>query len=481
MPLYEQYNLPEEYQDSLLACLVSYPEKFMPYAGIFNAAYFTGVQRIATARALFKYWRKYSQFPGWSVLSQVVYDAIARTAEEKDKETINDFIKKLRELDTGDVESVAEHAVGWAQRRALYLAIEHAAAKFQEGDIPADGFISWFEEALKVGTQKGDLGRSIRHISVADIVADDGSEPPALVEGMLPIGGLGVLAGRAKSFKSWTAMELALAVASGTEWLGFKVAQRPAIYLNFELSDKTLKKRFKDIADAKQIDLAHKTDPEAKETDPRDVSKFLFPLTQDTSRIQVSGKDGDHENRFTEAVCAEVKLAMRQLKISGALIIFDSFYNLSGNANENDASQVKTIYRHLRTLLADTQSTGLVIHHFAKGDPSGKMEGERAAGSRVHRQEPDAYIELVPHREERAVVMTCDLRNYQGIDKQCFRFDFPLLMPAPSLDPSEIKKPQGVLETYTDQEMIEMLVEGPMDATEWKKAVMETTGMSSTT
>lgn len=156
--MYEQYNYPEDYQDAILACLVAHPEKFMPYAGIFNSAYFTGVQRIATARALFNYWRKHGRFPSWDILSQIVYDAIARTAEEKDKETISDFVKKLRTMDTGDANDVADHCIGWARRRALYLAIDHAAAKFQEGDIPQDGFIPMFEEALKVGQNLEDLG-----------------------------------------------------------------------------------------------------------------------------------------------------------------------------------------------------------------------------------------------------------------------------------------------------------------------------------
>lgn len=167
--MYEQYNYPEDYQDAILACLVSHPDKFLPYAGIFNAAYFTGVQRIATARALFNYWRKNGRFPSWDILSQIVYDAIARTSEEKDKDTINDFVRKLRTMDTGDAKDVADHCIGWAKRRALYLAIDHAATKFQAGDIPQDGFIPLFEEALKTGQNLEDLGYIIGPSSNNDI------------------------------------------------------------------------------------------------------------------------------------------------------------------------------------------------------------------------------------------------------------------------------------------------------------------------
>jgi hypothetical protein len=466
--LYEQYNYPEDYQDNLLVCIVAHPEKFMGRAGTLNSAYFTGVQRIATARAIFNYWREHGHFPNWDILSQIVYDAIARTAEEKDTETISDYVHKLRERDTSCADEMAETVTGWAKRRAQYLAIDEAAAKFQEGDIPPDGFVSMFVEANLVGTVKGNLSNAIRHISVADIAHDDGKNPEALIEGILPVFGLGILAGRAKSFKTWCAMELALAVAAGGEWLGYNVKSRPVVFVNFELMDKTLKGRFKAIAAAKAIDIST-------------LDKALFALTFDGSKIQVSGRDGNHENKFTEAVCGEIRMALRSLKIKGALIILDSFYNLSGGANENDASQVKQIYRHIRRLLTDTESTGFLIHHFAKGDVSQKMDGERGAGSRVHRQEPDAYMELVPHREDGAVVFTADLRNYRAIEKLCFKWEAPLLLPAPSLDPKEIKKPGGAPELYTDHDMLSPLVEGPLSPIDWKKSVQDACDMSAST
>lgn len=155
---YERYNYPPEYQDAILACLVAHPASFMPYAGIFNSAYFTGTQRIATARALFAYWRKNGRFPSWKILSQIVYDAIARTSDEKDESTIMAYVRGLEDMDTGDHQDVAEHVIGWARRRALYIAIDQAFSKFQAGENPSDGFIPMFEEALRVGTNIEDFG-----------------------------------------------------------------------------------------------------------------------------------------------------------------------------------------------------------------------------------------------------------------------------------------------------------------------------------
>lgn len=155
---YEKYTFSDEYQDAILACLIAHPQKFMPYAGILNSAYFSGVQRIATARALFAYWRKNSRFPSWDVLGQVIHDAIIRTSEERDENTIFEYVRRLRTMDTGDADDVSRHVIGWARRRALYLAIVQSSQAFNEGNVPEDGFIPLFTDALKVGQNIEDLG-----------------------------------------------------------------------------------------------------------------------------------------------------------------------------------------------------------------------------------------------------------------------------------------------------------------------------------
>lgn len=196
--MYEKYSFPGEYQDAILSCLVACPEKFMPYAGIFNSSYFTGIERIATARALFAYWRKNSRFPSWHMLRQIVYDNIASTSDEKDQNRILGYVKSLQEIDTGDADDVAEHCVGWAKRRALYLAIDHAANGFQTGEIPEDGYISLFQDALKVGQNIEDLGYLIgpRENDIAKIVSTYTAQGYAiptgfpLLDALLPSRGL---------------------------------------------------------------------------------------------------------------------------------------------------------------------------------------------------------------------------------------------------------------------------------------------------
>lgn len=155
---YEKYNFTTDLQDAILSCMVAHPEKFMSYQQILNTAYFTGVQRISAARAIFAYWRKHSRFPSWDVLADVVYDAIMRTSEEKEAKTILEYVDRLRNMDTGDADFVAGKVIEFARERALYLAVSESAKALEANETPPKGFISLFEDALKVGQNLSDMG-----------------------------------------------------------------------------------------------------------------------------------------------------------------------------------------------------------------------------------------------------------------------------------------------------------------------------------
>jgi replicative DNA helicase len=237
---YDQYSFDDDYQDAILACLVDKPNLFMPYAGILNSAYFTGVERISTARALFAYWRKNSRFPSWETLQQIVYDAIVRTAEAKKESDILDYVDKLKHMDTGDAKDISRHCVEWARRRAIYLAVEKASRSFNDGEVPEDGFIPLFQEALKTGQNLDDMGYIIgpKDNDIAQIVSDYTAENYAISSGipqlddLLPSKGfepgwLIVLLAPPKRYKTMTAINIGMNIAR---------AGRPVFYYPCEIS-----------------------------------------------------------------------------------------------------------------------------------------------------------------------------------------------------------------------------------------------------
>jgi AAA domain len=308
--------------------------------------------------------------------------------------------------------------------------------------------------------------------TMEEIMADDGKPPEWVVEYLMPAEGVGTISGRAKEGKTWAALDLCLSVASGTDWLQFKTKQGRACYVNFELGGKTLRSRIKNIAAAKQVEL-------------NALKERFLPLTIDTGGLVAAALEQKLEVVFTSLVLEQVRRGLDKAGMRNpTMIVLDSFYNFSGQLNENDAADVGQVYHLLRKLANDLNCMVVVIHHFAKGSPGEKMEGDRAAGSRVHRQEPNTYIELAPHKDDGALIFSVDLRDYPPIPKFCLRFEFPLFEDAPELDPADLKRPprRGRKEKeYDPKEIMALLQDGPLSNGEWLAATIKELDTSQST
>jgi hypothetical protein len=79
-------------------------------------------------------------------------------------------------------------------------------------------------------------------LTAHDILTTDWPEPVWAIPNLLPVG-LAILAGRPKVGKSWLALQIALAVASGGYALGQPVEQGPVLYLALEDPPERLKER----------------------------------------------------------------------------------------------------------------------------------------------------------------------------------------------------------------------------------------------
>jgi hypothetical protein len=156
--MFEKYTFDGRFQDLLLACLIKHPDRFIANAGTLNSAYFTGVERVSTARALFAYFNKNGRFPSEATVGQIVYNAILRTTEEKSEDEIMAYVKKLLEHDTSEVNVAVDEVVTFARERAIYVAIQNALTYHTTGETPPGGYCKLFEDALRVGMNTADLG-----------------------------------------------------------------------------------------------------------------------------------------------------------------------------------------------------------------------------------------------------------------------------------------------------------------------------------
>ena len=69
---------------------------------------------------------------------------------------------------------------------------------------------------------------------IGELTEEATKMPGWIVPGLMLAGTATVLGAESKVGKSWLSIDLALAVASGGEWLGRKVAQRPVLYVAAE-------------------------------------------------------------------------------------------------------------------------------------------------------------------------------------------------------------------------------------------------------
>ena len=73
---------------------------------------------------------------------------------------------------------------------------------------------------------------------------------PPLIHGVVRRGHVMLLAGKGKGAKTWAAIQLAVAVAMGGDWFGYRCEKGDCLYIDPELDKKSLDNRFHDVCEA---------------------------------------------------------------------------------------------------------------------------------------------------------------------------------------------------------------------------------------
>ena len=193
---------------------------------------------------------------------------------------------------------------------------------------------------------------------------------PTLVHDVLRRGHVGLLAGKGKSGKSWAAIQLSAAIATGGEWFGWKCEQGRVLYIDPELDRKSLDNRFAAVCDALGVDRAAVEGA---------VSKW--PLRGVAN--------------------AGMKAIVHDLGIRGIefdLVVIDSA-SCFVDGDENSAGEMRRFAAFVLQVAAITNGAVLLVHHYGKGYAGDKDAGDRARGSSVWLDFPDATLyltEIVP-------------------------------------------------------------------------------------
>lgn len=247
-------------------------------------------------------------------------------------------------------------------------------------------------------------------------VSDPPKRAPALIDGLLRCGHTALFAGKAKSGKSWAAIELAVAVATGGEWLGHRCAQGSVVYCDPELDPRSLDNRFSKVAQAMGAQLGI--------VDARVLKWSMRGVLLDSG-----------EPPTIEDIAHDIGI----LKPSGlALVILDSVSCFLGSGDENSSHDVRRLSAFMNRIAEATGAAVLAVHHFGKSLAGDREAIDRARGSSVWSDAPDCPMtitEVFPPNGEaadylpagaRAFVIDAALREFEPMEPLHIIYEFPL-------------------------------------------------------
>ena len=211
---------------------------------------------------------------------------------------------------------------------------------------------------------------------------------PPLIEGVLRQGHKLLLAGPSKAGKSFALIELCIAIAEGSKWLGrFGCARGRVLYVNLELDRASCLHRFADVYQALGLPPDH-----VDRIDLWNLRGASVPMDKLAPKL------------------------IRRAKNRGYIaVILDPIYKVL-TGDENAADQMAKFCNQFDLVCRQLGCAVVYCHHHSKGAQGGKRSMDRASGSGVFARDPDALLdmtELIPTEairkqlENRAACAAC--------------------------------------------------------------------------
>lgn len=202
--------------------------------------------------------------------------------------------------------------------------------------------------------------------NLADVLFNLPDYAEELIEGILRQGHKMLLVGPSKSGKSFSLIELCIAIAEGTKWMGRQCKQGDVLYVNFELDRASCLHRFKD------------------------VYQTLRLTPDNANRIFVWNLRGK-----TPALDQLVpKLIRRAEKKKYIAVVVDPIYKVI-TGDENSASEMAKFCNQFDKIADALGASVIYAHHHSKGAQGGKKSMDRASGSGVFARDPDALLDMI--------------------------------------------------------------------------------------
>ena len=189
---------------------------------------------------------------------------------------------------------------------------------------------------------------------------------PPLIEGLLRQGHKMLLAGPSKAGKSYSLIELCIAIAEGSKWLQWDCNRGKILYVNLELDRASCLHRFKSVYEALGLPPDH-----IDNIDIWNLRGKAVPMDK-----------------------LAPKLIRRSLKKRYIAIVIDPIYKVI-TGDENSADQMAHFCNQFDRICTELNSAVIYCHHHSKGTQGQKKSMDRASGSGVFARDPDALVDLI--------------------------------------------------------------------------------------
>ncbi len=297
-------------------------------------------------------------------------------------------------------------------------------------------------------------GRRFPEIETEPEERDVLASPFPIVAGLLEPGDKMSLSSGSKSFKTWSLIQLAYAINTGTSWLGFETTKTRVLFLNFEIKPINFWKRVFRVRRALGLDKS-----------------------ADFAVWNLRGRGFSMDNDAEE-------LIKRALKIQAGVIVLDPIYKLFGDRNESSAGDMATLMALIDRVATETGAAMVYAHHFAKGNASAKDSIDRSSGSGVFSRDPDCLVSMTRLSEQEAdnsFAVDVTLREFAPVDRFAVRREHPLMVRDDSLNPANLHDPGAKARKYDPAQLAAIIPAEGIRVSAWKSRAKEKLGMAGST
>jgi hypothetical protein len=259
--------------------------------------------------------------------------------------------------DRPNVEAYVANIRQAARARALHAAATLACISIEQGE-PIDDVLGRLQQSqLALSPVNGQNPQRL-FVPAPRFVAQAPAQIDWLVEGIIESGANGFFVAQPKGGKSWAAIDLALSLALGCDWLGFRVPKAmPVALISREDNPSLTAWRLKHLFAGKSCAAP-----------PLIETNLYLNSRRESAELML---DSSEQMR-------ELLAALKVVRPKFA--IFDVF-NVLHAADENDNQEMRGILRQLSTIQSEIGCGIGVVHHYNKMDQGSMTQRMRGSSA----------------------------------------------------------------------------------------------------